>query len=331
MKKQIAVSVIGVILLSLSSSSSFAAKHGVLGASTTELEVPPTVEGPGFILPDSPFYFLDSVKQQVRLFLAFSPENKAKVHADVAGERLAELRVMLARNKQEGAVKALEGIGTNLQNAANDLEDAKLQGKDTTKIAEALIISIKEKQEMLDVLEAQGGALLKARVKVTKEALKDAKLGVNSSLPVDRMAQELEDDVNREIEEHVHDASHNAVGLERAIDVLNKLASEAAVKNQTSREEALRKAIEKKNEMLAKEKKAELDNENDFNEKKIVVSEEEAAAARETVKKAQEAAEKFRKAREAKEALERSRNLTPTVTPSLRSTNSDRPIESRGL
>jgi hypothetical protein len=265
MKKQLLASLLGVIILFIS---------------TSDLTVPPTVEGPGLILPDSPFYFLDNIKQQVRLFLAFSPEKKAQVHADVAGERLAELRVMLAKNNQDGAVKALEGIGTNLQSAANDLEDAKLQGKDTSAVAQAINTSIKEKQEALDVLESQGGDLLKARVNVTQEALKDAKLGVDASLPGDKMAAELENDLNREIESHVNDASHSAVGLERAIDVLNKLASEAAAKNQTSREVALQKAISQKNELLTKEKKADLETSTIIAQKKITISEAEAAAAR---------------------------------------------------
>lgn len=323
MKKQIIISsLLSVALFCTSSSLTFAAHHDVLGASTSDLSVPPTVEGPGFILPDSPFYFLDSIKQQVRLFLAFSPEKKAQVHADVAGERLAELRVMLAKNNQQGAVKALEGIGTNLQSAANDLEDARMQGKDTSKVAEAINTSIKEKQDALDAIEAQGGDLLKARVDVVQEALKDAKLGVDASLPGDMMAQELEDDINREIEDHVNDASHSAVGLEHAIDVLSKLASEAAAKNQTAREEALRNAIAKKNEILTKEKKSELEQDTATNEARIKISEQEAAAARETVKEALEAAEKFKKAQQAKEAFEQSLRVTPTVTPTTRSENS---------
>ncbi len=315
MKRYILSSFLGVTILLSSSTASFAATHGVLGASTADLSVPPTVEGPGLILPDSPFYFLDNLKQQARLFLAFSPENKAKVHADVAGERLAELRVMLAKNNQDGAVKALEGIGTNLQNAANDLEDARLQGKDTSKTAETINRSIKEKQESLDILESQGGELLKARVNVVQEALKDAKLGVDASLPGDMMASELENDINREIENHVNDASHSAVGLERAIDVLSKLASEAATKNQTSREEALRKAIDQKNELLTKEKKTELETEKTNTAKKIKVSEDEASAARATVKAAQQAAEKFRKAQQARQELEHENAMKSLTTP----------------
>lgn len=317
-------------LLTFPLTPAFAAHHDVLGASTSDLSVPPTVEGPGFILPDSPFYFLDGLKQQVRLFLAFSPEKKAEVHADVAGERLAELRVMLAKNNQAGAVKALDGIGTNLQQAANDLEDAKLQGKDTSKIAESINTSIKEKQDALDTIESQGGDLLKARVNVTQEALKDAKLGVDASLPGDLMAQELENDINREIETEVNDASQSAQGLERALDVLNKLASEAAQKNQTSREEALKKAIEQKNELLTKQKQSELDTENKTTQKKITISEDEAAAARETVKKAQEAAEQFRKAQAAKEALLRESSTSVTLTPSPRPTETPHSSDTSG-
>lgn len=338
MQQKLIITSLTLTLLSLSVVPSFAAKHGVLGASTSDIAMPATVEGPGFILPDSPFYFLDTVKQQVRLFLAFSPENKAKVHADVAGERLAELRIMLARNNQTGAVKALDGVGANLQGAANDLEDAKLQGKDTSRLAQSINTSIKEKQDILTSLQEGSGEILQSRVNAVQETLKDAKLGVIASLPGDQQAVELENDINREIANQVHNASESAVKLENSLNVLNKLASEAAQKNQTPKEEALKKAIAIKNELLTKEKKKELETENQTQQKTINISNEEAAAARETVKKAQEAAEKFRKAQAAKQELQREARKTaaeksieitvsdPTPSQAMRDGGDDSPV-----
>src|ERR1035437_4242316 len=45
-------------------------QQDVLGvASAPVLSIPPTSDGPGLILPDSPLFFLDQIKQEVRLFL----------------------------------------------------------------------------------------------------------------------------------------------------------------------------------------------------------------------------------------------------------------------
>ena len=80
----------------------------VLGVATISadtlqnLQIPSTSEGPGLILPDSPLFFLDQLKQEFRLFLVFTPEAKAKIHASIAGERMAELRFMVQKNSKRG-------------------------------------------------------------------------------------------------------------------------------------------------------------------------------------------------------------------------------------
>lgn len=298
-----------VSFLVVSPQSVFAMRQSVLGTATTAtVNMPATTDGPGLILPDSPFFFLDTIKQDVRLFFAFSPENKAKVHAQIAGERLAELRVMLAKNNQKGAVKALEGVSANLQSAVNDLEDAKLAGKDTSSLAEGLNTTINEKQATLSSLENQGGDILKTRVQVAKQTLKQAKLGVFSALPKDLQETELENEINRQIDDDVKDASESARGLEHSLDVLTKLASEAATKQQSNREEILKAVIEKKNELLTKQTKKELEIQKAKQEKVLELTKAQAETARETAKKVQEATKKIQEGQKQKDELKKVEN-----------------------
>lgn len=223
-------------------------QRDVLGvASTPILSIPPTSEGPGLILPNSPLFFLDELKQQVRLFLAFTPEQKAKIHAAVAGERLAELQLMLAKNNVPGMRIALQGISDNLKEASKDLSNAKLTGRNINLLAKEINDSIKEKQKSLSVLEKEASGEVKAQVQAAKESLKVSKIKAEDYLPADLLINEMEEDLRLEIDDNISKAKVSATGINRAIDVLTRLASEAAQRNQPRRYEALLHAIEVKN------------------------------------------------------------------------------------
>lgn len=241
---------LSVSLTSLVAASSVSAHHleAVLGVEEMPiLSIPPTAEGPGFLLPDSPIFFIDQLKQEVRLLLALKPEQKAKVHNAVAGERLAELQIMLAKNNPVGVRIALQGISDNLKAAAGDVAVAKLTGRNISLLAKEINDSIKEKQKSLSSLEKEALGELKAQVMAAKESLKVSKVKVEDNLPPDLLINEMEEDLSMEINDNISKASHSAVGINRAIDVLTRLASEAAQKNQPRRYEALIHAIEVKN------------------------------------------------------------------------------------
>lgn len=299
MTKRIAVYPLLFLFLSLIFSRPVYAHHRqqVLGDAnvSSDLSIPPTTEGPGLILPDSPLFFLDELKQNILLFFAFSPEDKAKVHTAVAGERLAELQFMLARNNDNGIRIALSGVSDNSKKAANDLTQAKLKGKDVKLLAKTINDLIKDKRKKLSFLEEQAQGELKAQVKAIKEALRVAKTEVEDNLSEDELENEIEDDLEDEIEGHVRTASDSARGLEHAIDVLSRLASQAAEKEQTRREEALRHAIEVKNEALKKQQEKLLDLEKKKQDRLLQLQDKAVSQAVETVRKSQEAAVKYQK------------------------------------
>lgn len=223
-------------------------QEDVLGvASTPTLSIPPTSDGPGLVLPNSPLFFLDKIKQEFRLLLAFTPEQKAKIHNAIAGERLAELQIMLAKNNVPGIRIALQGVSDNLKAAAIDLTNAKLTGRDIKLLTKEINDSIKEKQKALSVLDEQANGEIKAQAQAAREALKIAKVQAEENLPADLLLNETIDDLNLEIGDNVDKAKLSVTGINRAIDVLTRLASEAAVKNQPARQAALIHAIDVKN------------------------------------------------------------------------------------
>lgn len=288
------------LIVVLSANSALAHhQQDVLGvASAQTLSIPPTSDGPGLILPDSPLFFLDRLKQEVRLLLAFTPEQKTKVHNAIAGERLAELQLMLVKKNVPGIRVALQGVSDNLKSASNDLDNAKLTGRNISLLAKEVNDSIKEKDSKLSLLEEKATGEVKAQVSAAKKSLRVSKVEVEDNLPEDLLKNEMEDDLNNEIEDHISNATDSAKGLNRAIDVLTRLASEAASKNQEHRQEALQRAIEVKNETLKKQQEKLLEIENKAQEKALEAKKKALRSAKEAANKIDEAVRKFQEAKD---------------------------------
>lgn len=302
----------------------------VLGASTTtaDLSMPPTVEGPGIFLPDSPFFFLDSIKQNLRLLFAFTPEQKAKVHTDIAGERLAELRFMLAKNNESGIRTDLQGISDNLSAAAKSVSDAQFSGKNVSSLAKEINQNIKAKQGTLDSLELRSIGEMRAQIKFVSESLADAKIEVENSLPEDELESEIQDDLNYDILKEVTNASNSAEELKFDLDELNKQASEAAQKSLARREEMLKKTISKKNEVLIKTTKDQLENEKKKQQELYIVQGQAAEQARFAIQKAQEAAIRYQKVMQQLE--ESKKNPITTIVNQNKSTSESQSKSSSG-
>lgn len=285
----------------------------VLGASTTtsNLDIPPTVEGPGLILPDSPLFFLDELKQLVRVNLAFSGESKAEVYEDIAGERLAELRFMLAKNNKNGIDAALRGISNNLQKASDELNQANRFGKNVSLMAKKINDDIRLKQQSLDVLESQTSGEMKAKVQAAQEALMVAKIKAEDLLSEQELKEEISYDLNRQIQRQVNQSSELAKTVEQDLDELKKEASAAAANSLKRREETIKRAIEEKNQKLVKEHELLLESEKKKNEKLLELEAKEAKEVMETVKKAQEAALKYQKI---KKSVEEVKSQPPSIS-----------------
>lgn len=304
MRKSLSLSLLVLLLFILvSQRPALAFRHQilneVLGVSTSSAlpQIDSTVEGPGLILPDSPLFFIDQLKQNTRIFFAFSPEERARIRAQIAGERLAELRFMLAKNNQQAARAALQGVSDNLRGAAGELTKAQFAGKDVKALAKEINDSIKLKQKILDALEKDATGSFKSEVEVAQDAIFESKVEVEDALPEAELENEVKDDLARKIERRVNEASRSAVLIKRDIDELNKEASGSATRSIKRREEALRKAIEKSDEKLRKVQEKLLENEKKKQEKLLEVQKKAGEEAKDALEKAQKAAVGLEKAR----------------------------------
>ncbi len=275
-------------------------KQLVLGESTpaSQLTFPAVSSGPGLILPDSPLFFLDELKQQVRGFLAFTPEAKARLHADIAGERLAELRVMMSRNNQDAINETLSRLTSEVNASSINLSDAAARGTKMQKFAEDFNDAIKSERKILSDLSDQSTGVLKLQLLAANKALREAKVGVEDQLSEGQLKKEIQENLAEDISEGVKDAGSSASNLERELNELQFQASDAAKKSLDVREAALRKAIEEKNTKLQKEEEKLIASEKKKQDTLLATQTKAISEARESIQKAQEAANRFRQAKQ---------------------------------
>lgn len=89
------------------------------------------------IMPDSPFYFLDSWGEWFEMIFAFSAEAKSEKALTHAKEKLAEMEAMAEKGNIEAMEKAMARYEEKLAMATEKAEAAKKNGED--KAEEALI------------------------------------------------------------------------------------------------------------------------------------------------------------------------------------------------
>lgn len=281
------------------------------------IQMPATIEGPGLVLPDSPLFFLDQLKQYTRVFLAFNPEQKAEIYKDIAGERYAELRFMLAKNNKDGVRIALSGVSDNYKNAADELNQAKLSGKNLSKLAKEINDGLKLKLQTFDLLENRStNNEMKAQILATSEGLLIAKVKIEEFLPEDDLSNEIAYDLNRKVSKTILGTESSMNDITYTLEELNRQASEAAKNSLTRREEALKNAIAQNNDVLKKveEKKLAIEKQ----KQQILLNSQQDAInqVQEVVRNAREAAIRLQKAQETTSQINSQLSLpnTPAVS-----------------
>ncbi len=116
--KTISLLIISVFLFSLGT--------GVLAQET---ELP----SPG-LLPDSPFYFLETIAEEIVTFFTFGDLKKAERYATLAAERLAEVQAVVEKGKPEFAEKTLARYENQLNNSIARAKKAQVKGQSTEKV-----------------------------------------------------------------------------------------------------------------------------------------------------------------------------------------------------
>lgn len=259
------ISAAGIALLSIGVfvTPVLAAPHSqaVLGATvdTKNVNFPPVTSGPGFILPDSPLYILDSLKQTIKVSLSGSSLNRAVAHSEISGERMAELRIMVSRGNPEGITRALNGLTYETRVAAQNLADAAAQGNDVVKTAKNINSVIKLNRATLLSVEKQLTGGLAAQFTAARESMMESKLVAENTLPKEDLINEAKDDLAEVIDSSANNAAASARTLGNALTELSKTVTNEAAGLLLEKQTALKTATATKNQALIKKLTAELE------------------------------------------------------------------------
>ncbi len=102
--------------------------------------------------PDSALYGLDRAFERISLALTFDRAKKAEKRLQIASERIAELREMVNKGKPEFVEKLTKDHGKQIEEAENDIAEAKAKGKDVTAVSQRVAEATSKHIEVLTAL-----------------------------------------------------------------------------------------------------------------------------------------------------------------------------------
>jgi len=119
------------------------------------------------LTPESSFYFLDRLGENLRQFFTFNPEAKAKLQIEFAGERIAEIKIIVEKKgvNTKGIAIAESLLRTNVAYAAEIVSEEKTTGKDVTALAKTLNDEFDARDKLLKQTFKDARAQLKAQRK----------------------------------------------------------------------------------------------------------------------------------------------------------------------
>lgn len=254
--KRIFIFPILILLLLLTTQTADAGRRqDVLGVATpaSEVNFPPVTSGPGYILPNSPLFLLDQTFQTLRIIMHTDPLARARLHASIAGERLAELRIMFEQDDTDGIERSLNLLTKEMNQAALKLSEAKAKGEDHEEVqtlAGELNEQLKEQRRILATLEEQTQDSLQLRVATAKQQLREAKLSVEDSLPQETLEREIEEGMREDLEESTTDAKESVASLQKDLETLRLQLEMSQIRHLEAREQAITNAINSKEAQL---------------------------------------------------------------------------------
>lgn len=154
---------------------------------------------PAGLTPESPFYFFDQWAERLREFFAFTPEAKAKLQIEFAGERIAEIQAMVDEKGEhtKGIDKAKALLLANVARAAEIVGQEKASGKDAAGFAKAMNDQLNAQEQLLaqTFLDARA-KLVAEHLAMRTEELEDAK-AAGDTANVTALEHELNDIQNQ--------------------------------------------------------------------------------------------------------------------------------------
>lgn len=146
----------------------FVLASGSVFAQTTEAN-PPSAG----LTPESSLYFLDRLGENLRQFFTFNPEAKARLQIEFAGERIAEIKVIVEKKgpNAKGLARAQSLLQANVAYAAEIVSEEKTSGKDVSALAKTLNDEFDARDRLLEQTFKDAKAQLKAERKEIKTTL----------------------------------------------------------------------------------------------------------------------------------------------------------------
>lgn len=163
----------------------------------------PELPGAG-LTPNSSLYFLERAAEAIGEFLTFDTEAKAKLQAERALERIAEVKAMLAEKEvnPNGMNIALDKLQANIAKATEIIKEQQQKGHDVSKLSKELDTDFEVRERLLkrtlEEKESQLELAFKEQKLELKKQLLDAKANGDAQkvgeivLALDKLEQEKE-------------------------------------------------------------------------------------------------------------------------------------------
>lgn len=177
-------------------------------------------EGPGFLLPSSPLYFLDLFVNKMKVKLASSPSEEVRKRGAVAAERLAELKIALEANNPRGIDMALANLTEHLDGIKTVFVKEKAAGRDVSKLAEEMAAKLKSDEEALQVLMAASEEVTAKKMEAVETVMSQTDDSVIEALP--NLTRE-----KQKLRKLMKDALKDAKRAEKLTSKINQNAKQA--------------------------------------------------------------------------------------------------------
>lgn len=133
------------------------------------------------LTPDSPFYFLETIAEEIVTFFNFGDLKKAARYAALAAERVAEAQALIQEGKPEFAEKAFQRYEMQLNKSIARAEKAQAKGKSVKKVMEVIAEGTGKHLEVIEgILEKTSGKAKEAATKAKEVSMAGQKNALRS-------------------------------------------------------------------------------------------------------------------------------------------------------
>lgn len=135
------------------------------------------------LLPDSPLYFLKTIRDRVVNFLITDPLKRIEFRLLQADKRLSAGRTIFRNGKGQLAESTLAKGENYFEEAIREVKAAKNQGLDTKYMVEKMIASAKKHEEIISDLESKSTGQLAQQFSVLHKRVDGFKEEVSALMP----------------------------------------------------------------------------------------------------------------------------------------------------